>query len=470
MAKEENLGFLGSEEQAKLIKALIEDNKVFTELYPSLDQNLFNGEPIYRQIVGKMMDYYKQKGIIPTYSTLKILLRDGNTDCLTDEYIDSIKSLDMVDIDAILDVATVFFKQQKAIKLCNTMLDAIKKNGYKDSTLINYTKKLEDVVLSKQDCSVTNPMEIVAEVLEGKPGERIPTGISFIDDILIGGLEKGRLGMIQANAGCGKTTISTTMANNAASKGYKVLQIFFEDKVEDIARKHYTCMTDGHHINDFVNAKDKEQLSNEILDSEKSESIRNNLRMIKLPTGEKTVEDIESEYRKLMNSEGFVPDVVFIDYFDCLKKTRDKIKSVLEAEESCMRKLESFADKNKLALWIMQQGNRLGETSSSGGSNIQGSYTKKQIAHVYVTISRIENQQEQNLATVKVEKNRQGGVKTFENIHFDNGCMRISNETIVQALGDGNMYFDRNMNYGGNGRINPNVYGNSKMKDGEYSF
>ena len=79
----------------------------------------------------------------------------------------------------------------------------------------------------------------------------IPTGISKLDDTLNGGLEKKKIGIIIGSAGFGKSTFSTAIASYAATykcplnnnEGYKVLQIYFEDDDVDIARKHFSRIT-----------------------------------------------------------------------------------------------------------------------------------------------------------------------------------------------------------------------------------
>ena len=74
----------------------------------------------------------------------------------------------------------------------------------------------------------------------------IPTGIERLDEILGGGLDKGKVGLIICPMGAGKTSMTTCIAGNAAAyrceknnyEGYKVLQIVFEDKPRDMHRKY----------------------------------------------------------------------------------------------------------------------------------------------------------------------------------------------------------------------------------------
>lgn len=445
--KVEDLGFIGIDGQLLLIKAIIEDKKLFSQIYPSLEQNLFS-EAELKTIVGLILDYYKQKGLIPSYSTIEILIRgkymgdELEVETLT-TYLNKIKELPTTDIDAVTDISIKFLKQQKTIYWCNKLIDTISSNGYKDSSIETYTKHLQEITTGMEDCTVLNPIDVVEEVLSEGKEIRIPTGIDEIDNALNGGLAKGSAGMIQGNAGCGKTTISTLLASNAAVAGYKVMQIYFEDKDNDIIRKHYAAITDRE-INEFTAVEFKDILKPEILNSPKAELIRQNLKIVSMPTGIKTVEDIEYEYRRLINEYDFKADLIIIDYFDCLKKTNNPKKDWLEAETSCMRKIENLAKTNDVAVWTMQQGNRNGENSNNGNT-IQGAYTKKQIASVYITIFRGDNQMENNLATIVINKNRQGAVKTFENVYFNNGTVEIKFDNEFETEPEMNCNWDEQL-------------------------
>ena len=66
MSDRNNLEYLGSEFQYRLIKSFIEDQPFFKDLNSVIDQNMFS-ETYLRTIVGTMKDYYNKHGSVPSY-------------------------------------------------------------------------------------------------------------------------------------------------------------------------------------------------------------------------------------------------------------------------------------------------------------------------------------------------------------------------------------------------------------------
>lgn len=236
------------------------------------------------------------------------------------------------------------------------------------------------------------------------------------------------------------TSLTTAMTSHAATykcdkndyKGFKVLQIVFEDREKQIQRKHLGRIAD-------VEAKDlskpnfKEQVLKSIDNFEDYELIKNNIRIIRFQSGEKTATQIRQFIKKLINS-GFKPDMVVVDYFECVKLESGTTAGDNEwsREGITMRKFESMANELDIALWVPIQGTKdsLGAelvTMSQGG----GSVKKIQIGHIIMSIARTMESIERNLATIAILKNRAGKAgKVFNNVEFNNGTCRISTDNI----------------------------------------
>lgn len=441
MAKKivEDLGFIGEEKQLLIIKLIMEDPVSFANLFGVIEQNAFT-VPEYRCIVGMIKDYFKKYGALPTYSTMETMIRTKFAgDAIATEihmaYIDKMKKMPMEERDFLVDTAANFFKQQRAVYYCNKTIETLAKNGYKDVTMETLINNISTVVSSKFEEDTTNPLDFLDDTMSEEREVLVPTGIEELDRIMYGGHPKGCFGIIQGNAGCGKTTIATILANNAAAAGFKTIQIFFEDKKTDIYRKHYAYMVPNLTINDFIHPVDPEFLKKKVMENPNYNRIHENLRLMKLDTGEKTIEEIEFEIRKLANSTGFIPDVVIIDYFDCIKLSSNEYRDRFDAETRLARKLENFAKRENVALWVMHQGNRLGETTS-GAATVQGTYTKKQIAQTYITIFRTKEDMISNQATIEFGKNRSFPVHSDLKVYFDNGAMAIDSSDKIHFKDD----------------------------------
>ena len=169
------------------------------------------------------------------------------------------------------------------------------------------------------------------------------------------------------------------------------------------------------------------------------EMLAKNLRLKSFRTGTKTASDIELFLKRLINS-GFKPDLVILDYFECLipEKGGYQNDSEWSREGKTMRKLENIAKDYDIAMWVPTQGNKGSITSTELVTMDQagGSIKKVQIGHVIVSIARSIEDQDNNLATLAVLKNRMGkSGLVWNKIKFNNGTSTISCDEVIEIEG-----------------------------------
>lgn len=223
------------------------------------------------------------------------------------------------------------------------------------------------------------------------------------------------------------TSLTTAMANHAARTGFNVVQIVFEDKEKQIQRKHIGKITN-------VEARDLSKPENiEFVKSTMAacDVFDHTLKIKKFNTGEISPVQIRAYIKRLINT-GFRPDLVIIDYFECLIPSKS-FKDQWTAEGHIMRALESIASDLDVAMWVPTQGTKdslnaeLVTMDKAGGS-----FKKIQIAHVVISISRSIEDIDQNLATIALLKNRSGkSGRVMEGIHFNNGTCKIETKGAI---------------------------------------
>lgn len=260
--------------------------------------------------------------------------------------------------------------------------------------------------------------------------EVVPTGIEKLDKMLVGGLGRQEIGLFVAPTGYGKTTAGTIFAHNAALRGYKVVQFYFEDKPEDILRKHL-AMTMGENTRYFRGMD--ENMANKTTDvlenTGEVTTLGDNLVMCKLEVGTTTIEDLEFQIKKLINEKGFKPDLVVIDYFSCLKMTNSPYKNQWDAEANAMRKIKELSFRYNMAIWVMQQTNRTavskdGDADTMG--NWQGAFAATQPASVWLLLKRTKEQKANFRADIIFLKTRHSQPKEdLTDILFDNSKLQI---------------------------------------------
>lgn len=227
------------------------------------------------------------------------------------------------------------------------------------------------------------------------------------------------------------TSLTTAMASHAACKGFKVLQIVFEDRIKQIQRKHIGRIT-GIEAKDLSKPENIDRVKETIANFQDKDKLKENLRIVKFPSGEKTARQLERFIKKLINS-GFKPDLVIIDYFECLEHENDRSDTnEFNKEGKTMRRFEAMAGELDIAIWIPSQGTKDSiNLELVTMDKIGGSVKKAQIAHVIMSIARTVDDIANNKATIAILKNRAGkSGKVFNNVEFNNGTCRINTDNV----------------------------------------
>ena len=432
--KKVTLGYLGYKFQTELINQILHPaNKKFADrIIDILDTSYFDNE-YFRLIIATVRDYFERFEKIPNWDTLETILKVEIKEKITQDYVfeitKEIRNLSVEDWEYVQRESLNFCRQQE-LKKANDKISKIIDNGefgrYEECAEI--MKEALSVGAEKDDgTSITEGWDTVLEEDFRHP---VPTGISGIDNLTDGGLARGELGVVLAPYGVGKTTILTKMANTAYNVGANVLQIVFEDQPDVIKRKHASCWS-GIELNQL--SDDKEAIIKVI--TEKTGGRENDLIIRKFPSEGITVNHIKTYVRHLI-STGFKPDMIVLDYIDCVESTR-RYNDEWSGEGNVMRGFESMLAEYDIVGWTAVQGNRSSVSSDVvTGDQMGGSIKKAQIGHFIMSIARSLSQKEGNRATIAVLKSRFGkdGV-LFEDCTFDNGKVYIDTETSDTFLG-----------------------------------
>jgi len=433
MSEEKNFGYLGVDFQQSLIKLLVEDKKFAATILDVLDPHYFDGAS-FRFIVQNIKELYHQYGEIPGYGNILIKINEENKDdTMSKMNVDTLTNIQLFELTGphqIKDKALNFCKQQvlkRELKVVQSIIDRGDFDSYKE-----IEKIIQNALrVGVNTDNVKDVFDDVRAVIQKDARTPIATGIDGLDSYLRGGLGICELGVVLAPTGVGKTTLLTLFANTAYNHGFKVLQIIFEDNINSILRKHYTIWTD---VRPDELPDEADAVVEMLSDIEKNS--KGQLRICKLPSDSVTISEIKAMLRKLA-IEGFSPDLVLIDYVDCISTERKGYGEEWKGEGSIMRQLESMTDEFNIAIWAATQGNRESISSEIVTTNLMGGSIKKaQIAHVVLTVGKTLEQRENNMATFTLAKSRVGpdGV-VWQNCQFNNELLKISTDEQVTMLG-----------------------------------
>lgn len=417
----EDLGFLGLDYEIRLIAQFLTDNKFANNIMDIINPNYFSDENL-RLIVREIKDAHEVHQVIPDIESLRsrlmVSIDNEFTRAFAITQLDKVREANLNDTIWVQDTAMKFCKQQelkKSVAEIQKIIDKGDLNAYNDCEEI--LKKALSIGDNKDDGeSVFDSLE---DVLSDDFRKPIPTGIKGFDELMNGGLARTELAIILAPFGVGKTTMITKIANSAKDLGYNVLQIFFEDNVKVIKRKHIACWS-GYELNDLSNHRDELR---ELLTRKKTE--KGFLKLKKFPSDGTTIPIIRNYIRKQI-SMGFKPDLVLVDYIDCVEPSK-RFDDVNVGEGNVMRQFETMLDELDIAGWTAVQGNRSSIKAEVVESDqMGGSIKKAQIGHFIVSVARSNEQKDSGHANLAILKSRFGkdGIILNDCI-FDNSRVQI---------------------------------------------
>jgi len=457
-----NLGYLGEDFQIELVKCFIEDQKFFMNVESMVNQNHFT-DPNLKRIVGFMKDRYALTDSVAKYKDLDTLIRSKISDAITVDQciamLEKIQTIETRGIDLIEECSEKFFKQQNLTQAINQAYEIIQKGDDKRYDDIEgiVRKAIETSNKKNMGFHVFDNME---DALKEDYRCTIPTGADLLDKAFYGGLGKGELGIIIAPSSVGKTSATTGFAATAAVtktednnyKGYKVLHIFFEDEEVNIKRKYYAYLTN-------IDACDlslpdvRPRVIEMINENEWKDMIQNNVVGYHALNGEMSPTDIERFIQRHI-AMGFKPDLVIVDYFECLKleKADSNADSEWTREGLTMRKLEKIAHDYNVALWCPVQGTKDSFNQEIVGlTQAGGSVKKVQIGHVIISFARTDAMRKDDLLNIFINKFRPGRIKTnsFMGVKFNNGTTKFDftgcTDTQVDDALESNQQFSTEM-------------------------
>lgn len=457
MEEKNTLGFLGTNGQYLIAKALIEDKEFFLKIEKSVNPNVFTDIALQKAIK-IFISRYRENGELLTYKALEMLIKATNpSQTELTEFKKVFEILLSKANDAELQLAKEtseeYFKRVETDRILDNFKNALKK-GYTVEKLGKYLQELQNVESIDSIYAPKSVDELIDVTLSTPSTIRVQTGIFELDKVFRGGFPKGAVSLLIAGTGVGKSTLGSIICCNAANLGKKVLHIFFEDLETEIAQKYYAHLLNRNtfEFEDLAtNYEKRKQLSSELrsISFNAKDFLKKNVKLFRMRNGETTVEDIMTEVRKLKTLEDWVPDLIFIDYFSCLRTTSNetiRMQNEWQAMERCMKKIELFANSENIAILVAQQTNRNGmdeDTANKRMANIQGSFRITQPASIILYLDRTGC--EKNRANLYVDKARGcdvNGKTEYENILLDNGTCQIdlsnydNTEEVVSSFED----------------------------------
>ena len=393
-----NFDYLGNTFQIQLLNQIIVDKEFAQSIVDVLEPSYFDNK-YFKIVVQMIREYYGKYQSTPTFDTLEQIAKSEiSQELVLKIVLDTLKQIQNAPFDGsvfVQEKALKFCKQQELQKAMDKAQKIITQGDFESYDQVENMVR-EALQVGERETGVLDVFTGLDDVLNDDYRHPIPMGIAGLDRLLKGGLAKGEIGVILAPTGVGKTTLMTKIANSAFNIGYNVLQIFFEDNVKIIQRKHITLWTGIEPDNLSLMKEDVMEKVQEV-----QNSMPNRLILKKLPSDTMTMNQIKVQVRKMI-ADGIKIDMVTLDYIDCV--VPDNLKTdEWKAEGSVMRHFEAMCHELNLAGWTATQGNRSSISSEVVTTDqMGGSIKKAQVGHVIISVAKTLQQKEMKLATMAV--------------------------------------------------------------------
>ncbi len=199
----------------------------------------------------------------------------------------------------------------------------------------------------------------------------IPTGLAHVDRMLGGGIRLGRLHVLAAGSGMGKTTLALQMATSLSAQGHDVLYVALEQDKATLTLKGVSRCTREISEVDAITTWELEEADREDCRAHLSESQRGTLKLAKerhaeqaarlkfidRPTSIDELERIVDRHERL---RGNTPCVV-LDYLQLLRPSESQRHlSSLERTKENVARLKALVVQHNLPMLVLSSLNRLG--------------------------------------------------------------------------------------------------------------
>jgi len=432
MAVLHTLQSYGNGFQIKVLSSLLKHKEFLQNTNDVLDAEMFDN-PAHKWIVSEILRYYYKYNTTPSMDSLQVEVKKIDNDVLKVSVIEQLKeSLKATNEDQeyVESEFSNFCKNQQLKKAILTSVGLLEKGQLDDIRPI-----IDAALKAGQDKRIGHEYEKDVETrYREEQRSAVATPWSHVNELLMGGLGVGDLGIIFGNPGGGKSWMLVNLGAIAVQLGYNVAHYTLELS-EDYIGKRYDSLLTGIDTQQLHLHRDKVE--------EAISKLKGKLIIKEYPMGKTTPNTIETHIQKCRDL-GTPPDLVIIDYVDLLK-SRTRSIDPKDAIDDVYTAVKGMARELKVPIWTVSQVNRMGAKDDViEGDKAAGSYNKMMIADFAMSLSRKRQDKVNGTGRIHVMKNRYGadGMTYAAKVNTNYGGIEISKD----EMNDEDLTFDTGQN------------------------
>jgi replicative DNA helicase len=403
--------------QIKVISSLLKHKEFLHGVYDLLNPEEFDN-PAHKWIVEETLKYYSKYHTNPTPEYMSVEVKKTENEVLKISIVEQLKeSLKAVNQDQeyVETEFSNFCKNQQIKKALMNSVELLTKGQYDD-----IRSMIDQALKAGQSRDLGHEYEKDIETryrLEERGA--VPTVWPHINDLLMGGLGSGDLGMVLGSPGGGKSWFLINLGASAVKLGYTVCHYTLELS-QDYVGKRYDSIFTGIEFQNIHKQENRETIEKLL------ESLPGKLIIKEFPMGKTTPSSIETHIQKC-TTLGIKPDLIIIDYVDLLR-SKSKSSERKDQIDDVYTSIKGLARQIKTPIWTVSQVNRMGSKDDIiEADKIAGSYDKIMIADFAMSLSRKRSDKLNGTGRIHVIKNRFGadGMTFSAKINTSNGFIDI---------------------------------------------
>lgn len=376
-----SLGEFGKPFQIKVLYSLLNDKPFLSNILDILSDKYFDSSA-HKWIVNQALKYYTQYHACPTMEVLAVERKKIKTnDVLKLSIKEELKQVytgNIDDVEYVKEEFTNFLRNQSMKDAILQSVDLMEEGKFEDIRKVVDTAlkagqgrevvhEYENDVYNRYHEDARNPIELPWDTING---------------ITQGGPGSGDLMCIVSNPKGGKSWACVAAAGHAAEMGKNVMYYTLE------LSEAYT----GKRFDAYFTGIEVDQLEgNYDAITDRVKELKGRIRIKKFPPAKTTLLNIESHLRRMANQEGFVPDLIIIDYLEKLGNSRMR-KDKNEDASDVFTEAKGLAEVLKVPIISPAQANRTASNVSViKGEHLAGTYEKFMIADIIMTVSKKSN-------------------------------------------------------------------------------
>jgi replicative DNA helicase len=399
--------------QQKLLKIMIEgkDETFAIQIVDTIVEEYFD-RTYYKMLFRHMKSYYDTYGLIPKFETLNEVVNIQEEEGSSKQnLLDILKSLEQMTIndkghvkDRALEFCISQAKERSMEKACKAFYE--EKNPDRAFEIIEEAKKV-----GQPKTPGHSYVHDVEKRMIKKHRLPVPT-MEGLNIKIGGGLAGGELGIVMAATGGGKSMMLVKFACEAFLANKKVMFYTLELGELHIGNRIDACLSG-------IELKSTHEYPDRIREVVKSHSLLGADIMIQeYPTGSASVNTIKAHLKK-QEREGFIPDIIFIDYQDLMKPIFNYNEKRF-ALTAISEEVRGLAMEKGIPIWTASQAGRSAFGKERIGlESMAESIGKAQTADVVLGLGRTPEDKQNRSANLSILKNRNGDDDLDVQLHFD---------------------------------------------------